>query len=581
MLMKALVLLLLSIYAEGTIISTSLGQLRGKSLKTLTGKHAHSFKRVPFAEPPVNSLRFAKPVSKKPWIGLLDATEYGPACMTNMSLSSSIPDWVDEDCLHHNIFTSNSCLRSKSCPVVFFMHGGNLMMDSAVMFDDQTILNTFCENDVVLVIAAFRLGVFSTITFGSDDVIPRNLATYDMINGLEFVQNEIRSFGGNPKDVTVMGHSAGAEQAIQLAFSKVIDPHKRLFHKMIAMSPAIYFADERRSVDLSWELSYRVNVKAVDCLRRTDQFELLRVQRELEVELFYNNRIMMVPPLFHGNELLDFLGETSVSRPLLIGSVRFEIPEDGPWQIQNSKFSNHKFHEFHNPIQVLRKYNSDFDSFKLGELYGFNHSHISQTVFLGTSTVAHSMRKAGGNVFLYSYENPKHAEHTDDLYYLLGTHPFEKDENEKVISKLYVQYFMNFIKTGTPDPQWPPLEADLNNYMHIDVDIKSGLRPHMRNFYNKKVLDYWLRDMVEYDKMLKGDEDDASPRQMISLKSVSSQISEDSRSCSANGRNLFSLLISFLLGLLVCFLLIKCNNRNLPSNYMIIPSSIEKSNSLF
>ncbi|KAK6019876.1 hypothetical protein OSTOST_14477, partial [Ostertagia ostertagi] len=124
--------------------------------------------------PPVGELRFQKPQEVQKWDGVWDATEYGPACMSNSSTTTSPQKWVDEDCLHLNIFAGADCLE-KSCPVVFYIHGGGFNYDSAVMFKDEALVNNFGGNGVVLVIPGVRLGFFGLLTFASDDIVPRNL----------------------------------------------------------------------------------------------------------------------------------------------------------------------------------------------------------------------------------------------------------------------------------------------------------------------------------------------------------------------------------------------------------------------
>ncbi|KAK6050069.1 hypothetical protein COOONC_12426, partial [Cooperia oncophora] len=110
-------------------------------------------------------------------------------------------------------------LQKHACPVVFYLHGGSLNYDSAVMFDDQYITDRYSSKDVVFVISAFRLGIFGVSAFADDTVVPRNLALYDIVAGLEMMHEEIEAFGGDPMRVTLMGHSQGASIAVVFAVS--------------------------------------------------------------------------------------------------------------------------------------------------------------------------------------------------------------------------------------------------------------------------------------------------------------------------------------------------------------------------
>uniref|UniRef100_A0A0K0DBG6 COesterase domain-containing protein n=1 Tax=Angiostrongylus cantonensis TaxID=6313 RepID=A0A0K0DBG6_ANGCA len=193
--------------------------------------------RIPYATPPIRDLRFEKPRPPQKWAGIRDATEYGPACMSNSSMTTSPQKWIDEDCLHVNIFAGVDCLVSDACPVVFYIHGGGFNYDSAVMFNDEFLINNFGGNDVVLVIPGVRLGFFGLLNFDDEDVVPANIAAYDLIAALQFVQKDIKPFGGNPDDVTLFGHSQGATTVAQFLFSKEIDPSRKVSTEYVKWRP--------------------------------------------------------------------------------------------------------------------------------------------------------------------------------------------------------------------------------------------------------------------------------------------------------------------------------------------------------
>ncbi|ETN74420.1 hypothetical protein NECAME_12996, partial [Necator americanus] len=98
------------------------------------------------------------------------------------------------------------------------------------------------------------------LAFENDYVVPRNLALYDVIAGLEFIHNEVAAFGGNPSQVTIMGHSQGGSTAMVLAVSSLVDPDKRLFQQLVAFSPALNYRDIKGRADLTWRLAHEVGV---------------------------------------------------------------------------------------------------------------------------------------------------------------------------------------------------------------------------------------------------------------------------------------------------------------------------------
>ncbi|KAK6727509.1 hypothetical protein RB195_005285 [Necator americanus] len=261
---------------------------------------------IPYALPPVGDLRFQKPRPPQRWNGLRDATEYGPACMSNSSTTRSPQKWVNEDCLHKT-----------SCPVVFYIHGGGFNYDSAVMFKDDLLVNNFGGNDIVLVIPGFRLGFFGLLTFASDEVVPRNIGAYDLLAALNFIKSEIGSFGGNGDDITLFGHSGGAVAATQFALSRRIDPERKLFQKAVLMSMEFGFADLPHMEELTMDLAYRAKCSVsrklrhestalvegiVRCLRDVDSTEILRIQREMEDERIPQQSSVAVNNYWHNIE---------------------------------------------------------------------------------------------------------------------------------------------------------------------------------------------------------------------------------------------------------------------------------------
>ncbi|PIO67850.1 hypothetical protein TELCIR_10386 [Teladorsagia circumcincta] len=80
----------------------------------------------------------------------------------------------------------------------------------------------------------------------------------------------------------------------------------------------------------------------------------------------------------------------------------------------------------------------------------------------------------------------------------MGVHTFELDANEKVLAVIYPKLFIDFVKSGKPRQDWTPLQKELDNYMHIDVNVDNGTLPYMANGYEKEVINYW-KMMKEFD----------------------------------------------------------------------------------
>lgn len=196
--------------AKPMIVSTNSGQIQGTFNTTLLHNRLYySFLGIPYAEPPIGELRFKAPVKIKPWEHTLDASEYGPPCaqpdVTLNKFSGS------EDCLTLNIFVPATGMLFKDdglLPVVFYIHGGAFMFGSSRQMGPDLLVN----EDIVLVTVNFRLGPFGFMSLGTPEY-SGNMALKDQLLALKWVKENIQLFGGNPKRITVYGHSSGGVMA--------------------------------------------------------------------------------------------------------------------------------------------------------------------------------------------------------------------------------------------------------------------------------------------------------------------------------------------------------------------------------
>jgi para-nitrobenzyl esterase len=211
-----------------TTSQTSIGEVQGTTLDS----GVHAFLGIPFAEPPVGQLRFQPPVARAPWSGVLDATGYGPTAPQSRAegpLTDVLPnrDAPGDDYLNLNVWTPN---LDGSAPVMVFIHGGAFSTGSGSVstYDGER----FARDGVVLVTINYRLGADGFLWVGEG--VP-NLGLLDQILALEWVRDTIASFGGDPKQVTLFGESAGAMSVVTLM---AMPRAKGLFHRAIAQSGA-------------------------------------------------------------------------------------------------------------------------------------------------------------------------------------------------------------------------------------------------------------------------------------------------------------------------------------------------------
>ena len=116
---------LYSIENETIVIQTTLGAIRGYS-----NGISWQFLGVPYAQPPINDLRWSDPIPVLPWNDVFDASKYPPGCPQDCVLPpGACPSFISEDCLYLNIYTPLewSPQSSNSYGVMIFIHGGSFI----------------------------------------------------------------------------------------------------------------------------------------------------------------------------------------------------------------------------------------------------------------------------------------------------------------------------------------------------------------------------------------------------------------------------------------------------------------------
>lgn len=195
-----------------------------------------AFLGIPFAAPPVGDLRFAAPVPPEPWTEPLDATAYGATPLRITGVDNLIPEPAvpGKSTLNVNVFTPT--LRQAQgadagLPVLVWIHGGAYTEGSpASPWYDGARFN---RDGVVTVTISYRLGFDG---FGHIEGAPANRGVRDWIAALEWVQQNIASFGGDPARVTIGGQSAGGGAVLTLLG---MPQAQHLFQRAMSFSGAL------------------------------------------------------------------------------------------------------------------------------------------------------------------------------------------------------------------------------------------------------------------------------------------------------------------------------------------------------
>jgi len=235
-----------TLYAEADTVA---GRVRGLWRGEPGSGGSAAFLGIPFAKPPVGALRFEAPVPPEPWEGVRDALEFGATAQRGDPGITLIPEpSVPGDAtLNVNVFTPVPGVVDAALPVLVWIHGGGYVSGSpASPWYDGLAFN---RDGVVTVTISYRLGFDG---FGHIDGAPSNRGVRDWLAALQWVQDNIANFGGDPSRVTIAGQSAGGGAVLRLL---AMPAAQHLFHSVWALSGALADVSSERARTASARLA--------------------------------------------------------------------------------------------------------------------------------------------------------------------------------------------------------------------------------------------------------------------------------------------------------------------------------------
>ncbi|MFE2062447.1 carboxylesterase/lipase family protein [Streptomyces sp. NPDC059467] len=200
---------------EDRTVATDRGRVGG-----VAEGEAIAFRGIPYAASPVGELRFAPPRPHQGWTGVREAAEPGPAVPQGPSRLEQVmghrtPDWDEDGSLTVNVFVPRRALTDGTPrPVLVWWHGGGFTSGSGGWdwYDGSRLA---ALGDIVVVTANYRVGPLGYLYL--PEIGAANLGPQDQGALLRWVRDNIASFGGDPREVTVGGQSAGAYSTLSLA----------------------------------------------------------------------------------------------------------------------------------------------------------------------------------------------------------------------------------------------------------------------------------------------------------------------------------------------------------------------------
>nr|KAF6439627.1 acetylcholinesterase (Cartwright blood group) [Rousettus aegyptiacus] len=519
------------------------GQLRGIRL-TAPGGPVSAFLGIPFAEPPVGPRRFLPPEPKQPWSGVLDATTFQSVCYQYVDTLypgfEGSEMWnpnreLSEDCLYLNVWTPYPRPTSPT-PVLVWIYGGGFYSGASSLdvYDGRFLAQA---EGTVLVSMNYRVGAFGFLALPGSREAPGNVGLLDQRLALQWVQENVAAFGGDPMSVTLFGESAGAAS---VGMHLLSPPSRGLFHRAVLQSGApngpwatVGMGEARRRATLLARLvgcppggAGSNDTELVACLRTRPAQDLVDHEwHVLPQESVF--RFSFVPVVdgdflsdtpealintgdFHNLQVLVgvvkdegsyFLvygapgfskdNESLISRAQFLAGVRVGVPQVSDLAAEAVVLHYTDWLHPEDPAR-LREAMSDV----VGD----------HNVVCPVAQLAGRLAAQGARVYAYIFEHRASTlswplwmgvPHGYEIEFIFGL-PLEPSLNytieERAFAQRLMRYWANFARTGDPNdpgdpkaPKWPPYTGAAQQYVSLNLrplEVRRGLRAQACAFWN-------------------------------------------------------------------------------------------------
>jgi para-nitrobenzyl esterase len=470
---------------------------------------------IPFAKPPVGELRWKAPQPLENWNGVLKTMSFGPRAIQapvfgDMDFKS---DGLSEDCLYLNVWTPAD-RNTKDLPVLVYFYGGGFVAGdgSEPRYNGEAM----AQKGIVVVTVNYRLNIFGFYAHpGLSAEAPYkasgNYGLLDQMASLKWVKENIEAFGGDPNKVTIAGESAGS---ISVSYQMASPLSKDYIAGAIGesgaginptLAPVSLEEAEKTGEDFAKEAGY----SSIEELRNLSTKEIY--------EIYNESKRFGFPVVLDGYFLPKTLTEIFEAKeqamvPLLAGWNSAEIP--GMAFMQGKPFTPEAF------IEVVKStYPSDYEEvLKLHphanpEEVEWSATHLAADRFIAYSTwkwIDLHAKNSDQPVYRYLYSKlrpplkdsnlssglaggtieggpkmpePIGAPHACEIEYAMGNLPlvdaYSWTPEDYQVSKTFMNYFANFIKTGNPNgedlPNWEKVQGTDPTPPTMVIDVESKL----------------------------------------------------------------------------------------------------------
>lgn len=485
-------------------IAAPVAKVEGGVLHGASAGGVTAFKGVPYAAAPVGDLRWRAPRPAPAWSGPRDATTMSADCLQGRMPGTPEPAPQSENCLYLNVWRPAGAKAGARLPVMVWIHGGAFVNGGSS--SPETFGDAMAGRGVVFVTFNYRLGRLGffghpALTAEAPDEATGNYGLMDQAAALAWVRRNIAAFGGDPRNVTVVGGSAGG---ISINLLLGAPKARGLFDKVIVQSGAgrRFLARERRlaqdlpgaasAQSLGVAFAERLGVKGADGAA-------LAALRALPAQKI-NGDLSMATLVFQGEGAL-------YSGPVVDGRLIVETPEDtfahgrqpGLPMIVGATSADLSLDFASTPEAVFARFGPDAEAARaaydpagalgvkaLNQAVGGDRNMVEPARFVARSMAAKGAAK-GAKVWQYRFGyvapaalagSPNGANHSTEVAYVFDRlpavyGPATTAADQAVAGKL-ADYWANFARTGDPNgpglAPWPRYDAVGDRLLDVRPD---------------------------------------------------------------------------------------------------------------
>ena len=498
------------------LVSTSSGIASG-----IKNSGVISWNNIPYAEPPVEDLRWKAPRDFKSDLLIQDSKQITYCVQEPSGLGGADGETLvvgSEDCLYLDIKAPKNI--DKPLPVMFWIHGGGNTTGRKDIYDFSKMVK---NHQVIVVTINYRLGPLGWFTHpdiqGNQEDIDKtsNFGTLDIIHALKWVNENISNFGGDKNNVTIFGESAGGHNVLSLLVSPLA---KGLFHKAISQSGYTTSISAQKAYKQNEYSDTSANTSSEFVRKTLSKFDnkptdIRQMLLALSVEDIYQEYIgksnLNIPLLTNDGIVIPRIGlKNALSKkehvqdiPFIAGSNRDEVKL---WLGSATYFVELKFSFLGNIFNVPRVKLKDKDAFE-----AFNYYRSNAWQIRGVDEPLSALKSAGfNNLYAYRYDWDDHrkyligdfqeligAAHATEIPLLTGNNKlvgeygffiYPNGPSKRFTSKNMMKFWTHFAKTGTPGSssngiKWNSYFNEGNkSYLIIDKKKNMKIESKVPNF---------------------------------------------------------------------------------------------------